>query len=168
MKIKRLSIAERGWICYILTALLSPLFKSYLCVLYQLAGTVSEGKKGRRYRCEWGGAAWDLSLEVVYESDSGASLDLNPTPPALVSFFLNILLSRRGEQCRCCIFALSAATTFTLHEDEWVEGYADTPDEQTTQREPSNPQPLVSQDSKKSNWIRINVGATLPSLQIQP
>lgn len=49
----------------------------------------------------------------------------------------------------------------------WIGGGVRShPDEQrepTTQQEPSNPQPLVSQDSKKSNWIRINVGATLPS-----
>lgn len=37
--------------------------------------------------------------------------------------------------------------------------------EPTAQLETSNPLPLVSQASKKSNWIRINVRVRLPSLQ---
>lgn len=89
-------------------------------------------------------------------------------PPSPLTFCLNLLLSRRGEQHRRCISALSAATTFTTHEDESAEGLRSHPDEQQepmTQQETSNPQPLVSQNSKESNWIRINVEARLPSLQ---
>lgn len=85
-------------------------------------------------------------------SDSAASPDLDPTPLPL------------SGTTSCYISALSAATTFTLHR----QGGHIQPNEiqePTAQLETSNPLPLVSQASKKSNWIRINVRVRLPSLQ---
>lgn len=44
----------------------------------------------------------------------------------------------------------------------WIAGVVCTHGEPVTQRETSNPAPVVSEDS--SSWMRINVGATLPCL----
>lgn len=91
-----------------------------------------------------------FNLKQDGASDCAASPDLDPP-----------LLSGTTS---CYISALSAATTFTLLRQR---GHIRPNEiqEPTAQLETSNPLPPVSQASKKSNWIRINVRVRLPSLQ---
>lgn len=113
-----------------------------------------------------------------------------PLPPPSLCFCLSLPCSLRGGQRWRCISTLSAAATFTLHEDESLERFTAARTSCRSQgrsRRTSNPQPVVSQDSKnththktnkqtkkkkdkeknkQSSWIGINVGATRPSLQL--
>lgn len=58
--------------------------------------------------------------------DSAASLDLDKAPPSFSFLSDHPPLPPRGTTPRC-ISALSAATTFTPHEDESVEGFGADP-----------------------------------------
>lgn len=63
----------------------------------------------------------EIALETLQHR--WTSIKLPPPSP----FCLIILLSRRGEQRHAASLALSAAATFTPHEDESVEGFAADP-----------------------------------------
>lgn len=104
-------------------------------------------------------------------SNSAVRLDSTPTTPhpRPSPLCVNLLLSRWGG-ITLALHLRFISSDHIPNAWRWISGGVRShPDKQrkpVAQQETSNPQPLVSQDSIESNWIKINVGARLPSLQI--